>query len=231
MERDFLMMRFLVGCLVLAVLNVAEVSLAEGRQLPWGDESDESDLPGSDDGVRAGHCNQFGHVPGCPQGDGRQALPEQVKSAVQVYKTVRMKSAVCYAKSVLPREVLTPLKDVPFAVLHGSDIKEMLNPKAVYASACNGVSPEVHEEAVLRTPELMRRSKEVLRRPGGRKNRVVMKNGVEVMKEDPIAEIVELDAVFLASDGEIYTACFSVQKYKQTNMQPKIYFVFCKKGE
>lgn len=38
-------------------------------------------------------------------------------------------------------------------------------------------------------------------------------------------------AVFLASDGEIYTACFSVQKYKQTNMQPKIYFVFCKKRE
>ncbi len=53
MERDVLMVRFLVGCLVLAVLNVAEV------------EPEEDVLPDADDEVRAGRCNQFRHVPGC----------------------------------------------------------------------------------------------------------------------------------------------------------------------
>lgn len=156
---------------------------------------------------------------------------EEAKPIVKKYKDEKMKDAQKHAKEVLPREVSTPLKDAPTAALNGSDIKEMLNTKAVYASARNGVSPEVHEEAVLRTPELIKDAKEVSRRPGGKKDRVEIKDGKEVRKEDPIEEIIEMDADFSAEDGERYTARYSVQKYKKPGMKPKIYFMYCKKPE
>ena len=50
-------------------------------------------------------------------------------------------------------------------------------------------------------------------------------------KEDPIEEIIEMDADFSAEDGERYTARYSVQKYKKPGMKPKIYFMYCKKPE
>lgn len=156
---------------------------------------------------------------------------EEAKPIVKKYKGERMKAAQANAKAVLPREVETPLADVPTAALNGSDIKEMLNPKAVYASARNGVSPEIHEEAVLRTPELISGAKEVSRRPGGKKDRVEIRNGKEITIPDPVAEIVEMDADFTGADGENYTARYSVQKYRNEKMQPKVYFMYCKKPE
>ena len=159
-------------------------------------------------------------------------VPHEVASPmVKKYKDGRMKAAIEHAKAVLPREVITPLKDVPSAALNGSDIKEMLNPKAVYASARNGVTPEIHEEAVLRTPELVARAEEVSRRAGGKKDRIVVKNGKEITIPDPVAEIVEMDADFTGEDGEPYTARYSVQKYRNEKMQPKIYFMYCQKSE
>ena len=167
----------------------------------------------------------------CERHEGSLAVVQEAKKAVQKYKATRMRDAQAHAKAVLPREVATPLPDVPLAALNGSDIKEMLNPKALFASACNGVSPDVHVEAVLRTPELLRNANEVSRRAGGKKSRFVMKNGKEVWQEDPIAEIVELDAIFHAANKEDYTARYSVQKYKKPNMKPKIYFMYCRKPE
>ena len=167
----------------------------------------------------------------CERHEVSLAAVQAAKKAVQKYKATRMRDAQAHAKAVLPREVATPLPDVPLAALNGSDIKEMLNPKALFASACNGVSPDVHEEAVLRTTELLRNANEVSRRAGGKKSRLVMKNGKEVWQEDPIAEIVELDAIFHAANKEKYTARYSVQKYKKPNMKPKVYFMYCRKPE
>ena len=74
-------MRFWLLCLLLACCRVwgeARALLllqgwAAGSCSKWVDKVGRVTA----EGVRAEHCNQFRHVPGCPQGDGRQALPEQ----------------------------------------------------------------------------------------------------------------------------------------------------------
>lgn len=203
-------------------------------------------------------CNQYQHEAGCSNPDSvgsggksdsdissekdakeneqqpstlptSEVTQDKARPIVGDYKENRMRDAQAHAKSVLPREVKTPLPDAPEVAMNGSDIKEMLNTKAVFSSVRNGVSPGVHEEAVLRTPELLPKAKEVSRRAGGKKDKVVIKDGKEVVKEDPIAEIIEMDAAFHARDGHAYTARYSVQKYKKPNMKPKVYFMYCRK--
>lgn len=154
---------------------------------------------------------------------------EEAKPILRAYKVEKMREAQARAKQVLPKNVATPLKDVPKAVITGSDIKEMLAPKAVYASIRNGVMPETHVEAVLRTPDLIAQSQEVSRRKGGKKDKVVIKRGKEIAVKDPIAEIIEVEASFTGGDRKNYTARYSVQKYKQSKMLPKIYFLECRK--
>ena len=222
-------------------------------------KSDNAALRADGEEAVVNSCNQHGHEEDCanpstgsvgkdkevddkthaenshPKKISERSTPESVvpqeeaRPIVGDYKENRMKEAQKHAKSVLPREVNTPLKDAPRVAMNGSDIKEMLNTKAVYSSVRNGVSPKVHEEAVLSTPVLLPKSKEVSRRSGGKKDKMVVIDGKKIVKEDPIAEIIELDAAFKAKDGQGYTARYSVQKYKKPNMQPKVYFMYCRK--
>lgn len=192
--------------------------------------------------ITAAHCNGSGHVPGCNKGEAsdkqlssqkpdtrRPDTPEETEK-LRKYKYERMRQAQAEAKAVVPQDVHTPIDGIPDAKIHGSDIEEMLNVKAVRASIRNGVSPDVHEEAVLRTAEILPRGHVTGTIPGGKKTKsVINARGEEVERLDPIENKYQVETVFKAKDGKPYSAVYTIHQYRQKGMKPKVYFMFCKK--
>ena len=112
--------------------------------------------------------------------------------------------------------VESPIPGIPAVKVTGSGIKEMLNNKAIWSSMALGASVSVHLEAAEKTREYVRTAS-----PG--------KPIPSSAPTDPVKEKIYLDKQFTAKDGNTYTARYMVRVFKQSGMDPDIYFMNCRK--
>lgn len=109
-----------------------------------------------------------------------------------------------------------PIPGIPAVKVTGSGIKEMLNNKAIWSSMALGASVDVHLEAAGKTREYV-------------KSATPVKPVPTTDPADPVKEKIYLDKQFTAKDGNTYTARYMVRVFKQSGMDPDIYFINCRK--
>ncbi len=141
---------------------------------------------------------------------------KQVRQKLSAYMT-EQKHIVAAARAKLPSSVHTPIPGVEEVQIYGSTVKEMLKHGAVKSSLINGVEATVHVEAVMRTDELVPKSRLVLDYPARKDN-------------DRAEHVFVLYSDFTARDGLPYRARYTVHQMKEGQGPPKLYFMDCERG-
>ncbi|MCH5285252.1 MAG: hypothetical protein J1E42_06595 [Akkermansiaceae bacterium] len=139
----------------------------------------------------------------------------QKRQAIAAFAKER-KAKVAELREKIGGTLESPIPGIPAVKVTGSGVKEMLNDKAIWSSMALGASVDVHLEAVENTREFVKTST-----PG--------KPVPTTAPSDPVKEKIYLDKKFTAKDGNTYTARYMVRVFKQSGMDPDIYFMNCRK--
>lgn len=179
--------------------------------------------------VGAAHCNGSGHVPGCPNGDGGENTPggsstsswdvgrysnTEKKSLLNGFAGNRKKAVEETSAKICGNiRVNDEFQEV---VVSRSSVKEIYNPKALWSSLAQGATLEAHQEAAMRTRELL---------PGAR----LTGRGPDEMGDGNVKEKVYFEREFTACDEENYTARYMVKVWTNPKREPALYFMNCRK--
>ena len=129
-----------------------------------------------------------------------------------------------YQRIIIP----TSIEGIKEVSMGSKSIGELMKKGHVFVSAKMGASPAVHEEAVLRTRELIPKAKKISIGEGGKKDAEIKTSDNKTkIKKDSVAYVLTAEADFTAEDNNKYIARFGFHIYHQEKMTPKVYSLIC----
>ena len=112
-------------------------------------------------------------------------------------------------------ELKTSLPEISYVQINKSGVKEMLNPKAIWASLNLGTSLDIYLEILNDTRNLLQNKARV--------EKVLISDF-----NDPLKAKIYVETEKNASDGKIYIARYMIRIFKKKGMQPDLYFLNCR---
>lgn len=132
-----------------------------------------------------------------------------------------------YQRIIIP----TSIEGIKEVSMGSKSIGELMKMGHVFVSAKMGASPAVHEEAVLRTRELIPKAKKISIGEGGKKDAEIKTSDNKTkIKKDSVAYVLTAEADFTAEDNNKYIARFGFHIYHQEKMTPKVYSLICRRA-